>query len=100
MFPKTDPTTTAAWNRLADEHKVLRKTNLKDMFVEDADRFSKFSIYAPDILVDFSKNLIADTTLLYLYELASNVAFLLQLKLCSMVIRSMKQRTDLCCMLH
>src|SRR5688572_28245117 len=71
MFPKIDPTSTLSWNTLKEEFNLLRKTQMKDLFLEDPDRFKKFSIYAPDILVDFSKNLINDKVLATLYELAT-----------------------------
>jgi len=40
------------------------------MFREDPERFSKFSLRFEDILVDYSKNIINEETLLFLVELA------------------------------
>ncbi|MEO5647484.1 MAG: glucose-6-phosphate isomerase, partial [Chitinophagaceae bacterium] len=72
MFPKIDPTTTLAWQQLKAEYAIMRKSNLKDFFLDDGGRFNKFSISAPDILVDFSKNIISETTLLSLLKLAED----------------------------
>lgn len=71
MLPKINPTSTSAWQQLQDEYDNMRKLHLRDLFEDDADRFHKYSISAPEILVDFSKNIIADSTLQLLYNLAA-----------------------------
>ncbi|MES2650815.1 MAG: glucose-6-phosphate isomerase [Bacteroidota bacterium] len=70
MLPKIDFTTTAAYKYLTDHFITINETDLKQLFVEDADRFKKFSILFEDILFDFSKNRIDSTTLALLVQLA------------------------------
>lgn len=71
MFPKIDPTTTAAWKKLTMHHRALKKTTLQNLFAKDKDRFNKFSLQTKDILVDFSKNNITTETLDLLVALAT-----------------------------
>ncbi len=70
MFPKVNPTKTAAWKKLHDHHKEMKHISMKDLFREDPDRFKKYSLAVPDIIVDFSKNLVSDETKKLLLELA------------------------------
>jgi glucose-6-phosphate isomerase len=70
MLPKINFTTTTAYKYLADHFITINETSLKDLFTQDGERFEKFSILFEDILVDFSKNRINDTTLALLVQLA------------------------------
>jgi len=70
MLPKIDFTTTNAYKYLADHFIDITETDLKVLFAQDPERFEKFSILFEDILVDFSKNRINDTTLALLIQLA------------------------------
>ncbi|MGF1923736.1 MAG: glucose-6-phosphate isomerase [Bacteroidia bacterium] len=70
MLPKIDFTTTSAYRYLTDHFITINKSDLKQLFVEDADRFEKFSILFEDILFDFSKNRIDSTTIALLVQLA------------------------------
>lgn len=70
MLPKIDFTTTAAYKYLTDHFITINETDLKQLFIEDSDRFRKFSILFEDILFDFSKNRINATTLALLVQLA------------------------------
>ncbi|WP_316769306.1 glucose-6-phosphate isomerase [Pedobacter frigiditerrae] len=70
MLPKIDFTTTNAYKYLADHFIDITETDLKALFVQDPERFEKFSILFEDILIDFSKNRINDTTLALLIQLA------------------------------
>jgi len=70
MLPTINFTTTSAYKYLADHFIAINETNLKELFTEDEERFKKFSILFEDILVDFSKNRINDTTLALLVQLA------------------------------
>ncbi|UAY50729.1 glucose-6-phosphate isomerase [Ferruginibacter albus] len=72
MFPKTNPTTTAAWQQLQQHYATVKDVHMKDLFEEDADRFDKFSLYEKNILFDFSKNRITDTTIELLLQLAKD----------------------------
>ena len=70
MFPKINPTTTPAWNLLQEHYQEIKNIHLKDLFKEDKDRFKKYSEAVPDILLDYSKNIITDKTLQLLLQLA------------------------------
>ncbi len=70
MLPKTNPAKTNSWNRLSEHHKEMKHVHMRDLFREDPDRFSKFSIRFEDILVDYSKNRIREETLRLLIDLA------------------------------
>jgi len=64
-----NPTQTEAWKKLKS-HFVDNEFNLKNLFSEDKDRFSKFSIQKDNILLDYSKNLINEETMQLLLQLA------------------------------
>lgn len=70
MFPKTNPITTAAWQDLIAHQEVMQDIQMKDLFVNDPARFNKMSLLFEDILFDYSKNIITDTTLDMLLKLA------------------------------
>ncbi|WGO83353.1 glucose-6-phosphate isomerase [Arsenophonus apicola] len=66
-----NPSLTAAWHELEQHYQTIKDIHLRDLFVNDADRFAKFSLTFNDqILVDFSKNRITDDTLYKLLDLA------------------------------
>ena len=70
MLPKINFTKTNAYKYLADHFITINENNLKDLFAQDGERFKKFSILFEDILVDYSKNRIDDTTIALLIQLA------------------------------
>lgn len=70
MLPKIKPQRTEVWKKLNTHYKKTKDVQIKDLFEEDRDRFSKFSLQLEDILVDFSKNRITQKTLSLLEELA------------------------------
>ncbi len=70
MFPKVNPTKTEAWKKLHDHFKEMKHVSMKDLFREDADRFKNYSLAIPDIIFDYSKNLVSDETRKLLLELA------------------------------
>lgn len=70
MLPRINFTETEAYKYLADHFIDVNEKSLKDLFNEDPQRFEKFSLLFEDILVDFSKNRINDTTLALLLQLA------------------------------
>lgn len=73
MFPKINPTRTASWKALRAHFDKMSKAHLKDLFSNDPNRFSNYSVQHDDLLIDYSKNLIDDTTLNLLLELAKEV---------------------------
>ena len=70
MFPKIDPTKTSAWHSLKEHFQEISGLQIKELFKDDPDRFNKMSLVIPDILFDFSKNLLTQGTLDLLLELA------------------------------
>lgn len=70
MFPKVNPTETGAWKLLQQHFEEMKNVHLKELFVEDPERFQKYSLAIPGIVCDFSKNIINDTTISLLLQLA------------------------------
>lgn len=70
MFPKINPTKTAAWKKLHEHSKTMKHVHMKDLFQEDKKRFKKYSYAVTDIICDFSKNIVTDETKVLLLELA------------------------------
>ena len=71
MLPKTDPTQTPAWKLLKEHHSKMKEVHLRDLFREDTGRFDRYSLTLNGILLDYSKNLVNDTTLALLLQLAN-----------------------------
>ncbi len=70
MLPTINFTETAAYKYLADHFIRINETSIKGLFEEDPFRFEKFSLLFEDILFDYSKNRINDTTMALLLQLA------------------------------
>nr|WP_068887842.1 glucose-6-phosphate isomerase [Pedobacter panaciterrae] len=70
MLPTVNFTETDAYKYLADHFININEKSLKQLFAEDEGRFEKFSLIFKDILVDYSKNRIDDTTIALLIQLA------------------------------
>ncbi len=68
-----DPTTTNAWNKLTQHFSQQNNKHLKDLFKEDVNRATEFTINWDDFLVDYSKNRIAKETINILVELANEL---------------------------
>ena len=71
MLPKINPTQTAAWKALAAHFEVLKSGSIKSQFENNQNRFEEFSITQGDILFDYSKNNINNTTIEQLIQLAN-----------------------------
>jgi glucose-6-phosphate isomerase len=72
MSALVDPTTTAAWSKLAGLAAGL-SPDLRGWFAADPGRVDRLSFTAADLHVDLSKNLITDEVLAALVELAEEV---------------------------
>ena len=72
MFPKINPTTTSSWQALQQHRQLFQNVQIKDLFFNDAERFTKFSIRMEDLLFDYSKNIITENTREILLELAAD----------------------------
>lgn len=71
MLPAINPTETSAWRKLEMHFMMMQATHLRELFAEDPERFSKFSLTLNDILLDYSKNIITEETIQLLTELAT-----------------------------
>jgi len=71
MFPKINPTETAAWKLIEQHADEMKQVHMKDLFAKDTDRFKKYSHGFNDLIIDFSKNIITDETLKHLFQLAN-----------------------------
>lgn len=72
MTAPVDPTTTQAWQRLADLADDFRP-DLRAWFAEENDRAARFTLDAADLHVDLSKNWITDEVRDQLLALADEV---------------------------
>lgn len=62
---------TKSYQYLQNHFRKIKNIHLKELFLNDKDRFKKFSmIFQKEILIDFSKNRITDETLVHLINLA------------------------------
>ncbi|MCK5683297.1 glucose-6-phosphate isomerase [bacterium] len=73
MLKKINPVETASWMALKEHYKEMSCKDMKEMFLQDPDRFEKFSIRFEDILLDYSKNVITDETLTQLFSLIEEI---------------------------
>ncbi|MFC3198819.1 glucose-6-phosphate isomerase [Parapedobacter deserti] len=70
MLPRIDFTETQAYNYLSSHFIDIAPKHLSDLFQKDPQRFEKFSITFGDLLFDYSKNRINETTKVLLLQLA------------------------------
>jgi len=68
-----NPTQTISWEKLSDHYKKMKSLKINETFIDDPDRFKKFSVLFNDIFLDYSKNIITEETMLLLTELAEEV---------------------------
>ncbi|MEM7332476.1 MAG: glucose-6-phosphate isomerase [Chloroflexota bacterium] len=61
---------TAVWQNLKTHYEETRQVHMRDQFEQDPERFSKYSILFNDILFDYSKNRINQSTKSLLIKLA------------------------------
>jgi len=59
-----------SWQKLKRHAQVMEQQHMNDLFAGDSQRFNKFSIQLPSMLLDYSKNLITEETVSHLIELA------------------------------
>ncbi len=64
-------TQSPAWLALAQHQRELSPHLLRDLFASDPDRFSRFSLHAGPLFLDYSKNRITEETLTLLQRLAA-----------------------------
>lgn len=67
-----NPTQTAAWQALTQHYQSMRNVTLRDLFADDPLRFNAYSATFEDqFLLDYSKNLINQSTMQHLLALAN-----------------------------
>ena len=71
MLPKINPTATNAWPLLLHHAEEMKAVHLRELFRQDPDRFKKYSLCLADTVFDYSKNIITDTTMQLLLQLAN-----------------------------
>ena len=64
------PTNTPSWQKLKKHFNKISDIHLRDMFAQDPQRFSRFSLHKEQILLDYSKNRINAQTMELLCSLA------------------------------
>ena len=70
MLSKINPIKTKSWKKLKEHYRVMKNHHLTDLFRQDPERFSRFSVAFEDIFVDYSKNIITRETVRLLLGLA------------------------------
>jgi glucose-6-phosphate isomerase len=60
-----------SWKKLTKLAQQKKSQHMNDLFAQDSERFDKFSIELPKLLLDYSKNLIDSETMTTLFELAN-----------------------------
>jgi glucose-6-phosphate isomerase len=71
MFPSVNPSATSSWKLLEKHALEMKQVHMKELFSADPLRFSKFSLCTPDIVFDYSKNIITEQTMRLLGQLAN-----------------------------
>ncbi len=66
-------TLTQAWQTLRAHHRDVAEMHMRELFVQDAGRFERFSLEAAGLLLDYSKNRITAETVTHLLDLARAV---------------------------
>jgi glucose-6-phosphate isomerase len=67
------PTQTQTWPRLEEHFSQIRDAHMKDLFTQDPGRFSRFSLNAGPVFLDYSKNRINQKTMELLLDLAMDM---------------------------
>ena len=62
----------SSWKALADHHRKIAKTHLRDLFADDAARGTRLTLEAVGLYLDYSKNRVTDKTMKLLVELAED----------------------------
>lgn len=66
----TSLTHSAPWQALQAHQREIATLHLRDLFAQDSARFTRYSLQAGPLFLDYSKNLITDQTLTLLMALA------------------------------
>ncbi len=66
-------TESSSWRALAKHYHEVKDVHMRELFDNDPNRFSHYSLELNDILYDYSKNRITETTIGHLLQLAYDV---------------------------
>ncbi|KGJ92093.1 hypothetical protein [Thalassotalea sp. ND16A] len=66
----TSRTSLSSWQTLLAHAEDSKQVHLNELFANDSERFDKFSIKLPNLLLDYSKNLVTEETMTKLVTLA------------------------------
>lgn len=70
MLKNINPTQSPAWKQLDSHYQQIKDKHMREMFEQDPDRFTRFSLQFEHILLDYSKNRIEQQTMDLLLQLA------------------------------
>ena len=70
MLLSVNPTNTPAWAALQQHYEEMKNVSMRDLFSNDANRYTNFSLRFNDIFFDYSKNIISKKTMQLLLQLA------------------------------
>ncbi len=70
MLSKIDPTATKSFKELEAHYNEIKDIHMRQLFENNPERFSKFSLVFKDILLDYSKNIVTEKTMSLLLKLA------------------------------
>jgi glucose-6-phosphate isomerase len=70
MLPKINPTETLAWKALGAHYVQMKQVHMRDLFAADPQRYQHFAMCLPDLVFDYSKNIITEETRTLLLQLA------------------------------
>ncbi|MCC7402366.1 MAG: glucose-6-phosphate isomerase [Chitinophagaceae bacterium] len=70
MLHNINPATTKSWQQLHEHFTEMKDVQMKELFRDDPERFSRYSLRIEDILFDYSKNRINNKTMDLLFRLA------------------------------
>jgi glucose-6-phosphate isomerase len=68
----SNPVSLPAWSALKAHKTEIANTTMRDLFAQDGKRFDKFTVKAPGLLFDYSKNRITEETIQKLVALAKD----------------------------
>ena len=71
MLPTINPSSTKAWKGLQQHFESIKDQPMRSLFQADPQRFETFSRRHEELLIDFSKNRITETTWQLLVDLAA-----------------------------
>lgn len=63
----------AEWQALIKHQHEIKDQHMRDLFAQDARRFSRFSLQCDELFFDYSRNRISETTLKMLVDLANAI---------------------------